>query len=147
MNVSRLEPYGLFDLLNRNLDPAWVRRRRTAGGNSDRATDWIPAVDVIEEKERFVLQADLPGMTPDQIDIRMDKGVLSLSGERARDNDSENVGLQRLERMAGKFERRFTLPETADAENISARSRNGTLEITIPKLPEIQQRRITVDAA
>ena len=146
MNVTRLEPYSFFGLLNRNLDP-FPHRISTSGNRENAIVDWVPAVDISEEKERFVLRADLPGVVPDAINIRMDKGVLTVSGERSLESNSETDGFRRVERISGKFERRFSLPDSADADNISARSSNGTLEVTIPKLPEIQQRRITVEAA
>ena len=147
MNVTRLEPYSIFGLLNRNLDPFPHRRLTTPDHRENAIVDWVPAVDISEEKERFVLRADLPGVVPDVIDISMDKGVLTVSGERSLESNSETDGFRRVERISGKFERRFSLPDSADADNISARSSNGTLEVTIPKLPEIQQRRITVEAA
>jgi HSP20 family protein len=125
---------------------------RVAGpnGNDDAGTsvaDWVPAVDIVEEKERFVLKADLPGVHPDNIDVKMDDGVLSLSGERTHENSCEIGGLRRVERASGKFYRRFSLPDTANAEEISAKSADGILVISIPKVPQIQARRITVEAA
>jgi len=147
MNVTRLEPYGFFGLLNRSLDPFPHRRISATGGRENTLVDWVPAVDISEEKERFVLRADLPGVMPDEINISMDKGVLSISGERSLESDSKTDGFKRVERISGKFERRFSLPDSADADSISARSSNGTLEVTIPKLPEIEHRRITVEAA
>lgn len=147
MNVTRLEPYSLFGLLSRNLDPFPHGRISTSGNRENANVDWVPAVDISEEKERFVLRADLPGVVPDAINISMDKGVLTVAGERPLESNSETDGFRRVERISGKFARRFSLPDSADADNISARSSNGTLEVTIPKLPEIQQRRITVEAA
>jgi HSP20 family protein len=110
-------------------------------------TDWIPAVDIVEENDRFVLRADVPGVEPKNIEVSMDAGVLSVSGHRHEEARSEDAGMQRVERVSGRFFRRFSLPETADAESIKAQSRNGILEVTIPKLPEVQARRITVEAA
>lgn len=147
MNVTTLAPYGLFGLLSRNPGPAAHRGVRLANRHEDPLADWAPAVDIVEEKERFVLRADLPGVAPDAIDIHMDKGILSISGERQDSSDDEQNGVRRLERVTGRFARRFTLPETADADNISARCSNGTLEVSIPKLPEVLHRRITVEAA
>lgn len=89
----------------------------------------------------------MPGVDPTKIDVSMDAGVLSVSGERQSETSDESDGLKRVERISGKFYRRFTLPETADAEGIAAKSSNGILEVTIPKQPEIQARRITVEAA
>jgi len=147
MNITTIEPYGLFGLLNRHPVSLAQRRFRPAGGSEQPVADWIPAVDIVEEKERFVLRADLPGVAAAAIDIHTDKGVLSISGERHSESDRQENGSHRLERVTGRFNRRFSLPETADADNISARCSNGTLEVAIPKLPEIQHRRITVEAA
>ncbi len=111
------------------------------------AADWIPAVDIFEKQDRFVVRADIPGVNPADIDVNMDAGVLSVSGERHAEDRSDADGVSRYERATGRFSRRFTLPESADADGIKASSANGILEISIPKLPAVQARRITVEAA
>ena len=146
MNIARFEPWTFVDLLHRDLDRL-VSGRHVAGDDQNPVADWVPAVDIIEEKDRFVLRADVPGVRPEDIDVSMDNGVLSVSGERHAIARDEDTGVQRIERAMGRFLRRFTLPETADADAISAKSANGILEVTIPKAPEIQARRITVEAA
>ena len=145
MNVTRFEPWSLLNLMHRDLDRIAGQHGSDDIGNP--VADWVPAVDIFEEKERFVLKADLPGVSPDNIDVNMEDGVLSLSGERTHESSSETDGLKRVERASGKFYRRFSLPDTANAEEISARSANGILEISIPKTPQVQARRITVEAA
>jgi HSP20 family protein len=117
------------------------------GSADDSVADWVPAVDVVEEKDRYVLRADLPGVQPADIDLSMDAGTLSISGSREAAPMPENSGFQRLERANGRFFRRFSLPETADADSISARSDNGILEVSIPKQAVVQARRITVESA
>lgn len=125
-----------------------VRFERIAFGNARNTdVDWVPAVDVFAEKDRFVVRADIPGVNAEDIDVNMDGCVLTLSGERQADGRSEVGGASRYERRTGRFLRRFTLPESADADGIKARSANGILEISIPKQPEVQARRITVEAA
>ena len=149
MNVTRFEPWSLINLLHRDLDQ--IAGRRYGYGNTDdvdnTVADWVPAVDVVEEQERFVITADVPGVEPKDIDVNMENGVLSLSGERSDERKKDAGGLKRFERVSGKFYRRFNLPETADADAISARSANGILEISIPKQAQVQARRITVKAA
>jgi HSP20 family protein len=146
MNITRFEPWALINTLHRDLDQ--IANRHYGLAESDHSVaDWIPAVDVVEEKERFVIRADLPGVTAENIDINMENGVLSLSGERKHESADEIEGMKRYERVYGKFFRRFTLPDSADADAISARSANGILEISIPKQAQVQARRITVDAA
>ena len=145
MTITRFEPWNYLDLLHRDLDRMAGAGRRTSGEQS--VADWSPAVDIIEEKDRFVLRADVPGVRPDDIDVSMDNGTLSLSGERHPIAAVEESGVQRIERATGRFLRRFTLPETANAEAITAKCADGILEVSIPKAPEVQARRITVEAA
>lgn len=148
MNMTRFEPWGLFDLLHRDLDEIAGRRFGAAiPADGNLASDWVPAVDILEEKDRFVLRADVPGVNPDAIEISMEKGILTVAGERREEANVEFDGLKRIERVSGRFRRRFTLPEVADADNITAKTANGILEVTIPKQPEVQPRRIAVQAA
>lgn len=149
MNISRFEPWGLINVLHRDLDQIAARRFGLTGteDNGHSVADWVPAVDIVEEKERFVLRADVPGVNPEDIDINMEKGVLSVSGQRHAETSDETDGVRRLERTSGKFYRRFTLPETTNAEEISATSENGILEVVIPKQPKAKSRRITVNSA
>jgi len=146
MNIARFEPWTFVDLLHRDLDRL-AERRGVADNDHSPVADWVPAVDIVEEQGRFVLRADVPGVNAEDIDVSMDAGVLSVSGERHAVAPSEDTGVQRIERATGRFLRRFTLPETADADGIAAKCANGILEVTIPKTPEIQARRITVEAA
>lgn len=130
MSLVRFEPWSLVDRSSR-----------------DNHRTWVPAVDIFEEKDRFVVRADLPGVNPDDIEVNMENGVLTVSGERKNEERSEFEGVSRIERISGRFLRRFTLPETADADEIKATCRNGILEISIPKQATVQPRRITVEAA
>jgi HSP20 family protein len=149
MNISRFEPWSLINLLHQDLDQIAGRRYGLAenSGNGSSVADWVPAVDIVEQSDRYVLRADVPGVKPEDINVNMEKGVLSLSGERHRESTDETEDTRRVERVSGKFYRRFNLPETADSEEISATSANGILEVVIPKQPAIQARRITVKAA
>jgi HSP20 family protein len=149
MHITRYEPWSLFNLMQRDFDRLTGNRvgPTTADDHGNSVADFIPAVDVVEETDRFVLRADLPGVDPQDIAISMENGTLSLAGERHTEK-SENVdGLHRFERSSGRFFRRFSLPESADDENISAKSANGILEVVIPKKQLVQSRRITVEAA
>lgn len=116
-------------------------------------SQWMPRVDIREERDRFVILADLPGIDPVDVEVWMDKGVLSLKGERKplagepADGDTGEVRFSRVERSTGRFHRRFTLPDSADADGVTAAGHNGVLEISIPKRPETTPRRIQVGAA
>ena len=116
----------------------------TADDSSVVTSQWVPHVDVKEEKDRFVLYADLPGIDPDDIEVSMDKGILTIKGERSSESTQETDRFSRIERSYGSFHRRFALPDSADPEGIQARGRNGVLEILIPKRPESSPRRIQV---
>lgn len=146
MNLVRFEPWSIVDLLHRDFNRPSLRRLRQEDGTSSVA-NWTPAVDVVEQKDRFVVRADVPGVDPADIHVNMDGNVLSVAGERKAEDRSDVDGVQRFERVSGRFERRFTLPESADADGITAKSTNGILEISIPKQPEVQARRISVEAA
>jgi len=149
MNITRFEPWSLFDALQRDFDRMGGRRVGFAGtdDNGHSVADWVPAVDIVEEPDRFVLRADVPGVKPEDIDVSMENGVLSVSGQRHEEKTEETEGVRRLERISGRFYRRFSLPDTADAEAISATSANGILEVVIPKQPEVKARRIAVTSA
>jgi HSP20 family protein len=141
MTIVRYEPWALVGRLQRQLD-------RALGDVADSATiSWIPHVDVHEEAERFVVAADLPGVDGKNIEITADKGVLTIKGERHSEKKSSKDGYERVERASGTFLRRFTLPESVDAEAIKASHVNGVLEISIPKRPTEQPRRIEIQAA
>lgn len=108
-------------------------------------SQWTPRVDIKEEDNRFAIFADIPGVDPKDIEITMEKGILSIKGERKAEATEQNGKLTRIERSHGLFYRRFALPDSADAEGIKAVGKNGVLEITIPKRPETAPRRINVN--
>ena len=146
MNLVRFDPWTFADLVQRDFD-RFAGRRLGRNDLENPVSDWAPAVDIVEEKDRFILRADVPGVAREDIDVSMEDGILAIAGERHTEKHEDVEGVKRFERVSGKFYRRFTLPETADAEGIAARSANGILEVTIPKQPEVQPRRITVEAA
>ena len=121
-----------------------------AGDNADESavvtSQWVPRVDIREEADRFLILADLPGIDPAEVEVLMDKGILSIKGERKQEADASSNRFSRIERRYGSFHRRFALPDTADAEGITAHGRNGVLEIAIPKRAEASPRRIQVGA-
>ncbi len=141
MTIVRYEPWTFVSRLQRHFD-------RALGEVADGATvSWIPHVDVHEEAERYVVAADLPGVEGKDIEVTAEKGVLTIKGERRSGKQSSRDGYESLERATGTFLRRFTLPESVDAEAIKATHLNGVLEISIPKRATAQPRRIAVQAA
>ncbi len=113
-------------------------------GSNTATAQWTPRVDIKEEADRFVIYADLPGIDPQDIELQMDKGILSIKGERKNESAAETERFLRIERRSGSFHRRFALPDSADADGIAATGKNGVLEISIPKKPETTPRRIQV---
>ncbi|MBS0431171.1 MAG: Hsp20/alpha crystallin family protein [Proteobacteria bacterium] len=107
-------------------------------------SQWAPRVDIREEDKQFVIEADIPGVDPKDIEVHMDKGILSIRGERKSENKVEEGNYTRVERSRGVFHRRFALPDSADAEGIRAKGRHGVLEIAIPKKPETTPRKIEI---
>lgn len=107
-------------------------------------SQWVPRVDIKEEAQRFVILADLPGVDPQHVEVLMDKGILSIKGERSSEVVEQSECFSRIERRYGSFHRRFALPDTADADGITASGHNGVLEIVIPKRAESTPRRIQV---
>lgn len=146
MALTTYEPWNLMNQLHSEINRMFDHRLGRYGeDDSVVTTDWIPAVDIKEEKDRFVLNADLPGVNPNDIEVTMENGQLTIRGERRSESTSEANGYHRVERISGQFYRRFTLPDTADSEGISARGNNGVLEITIPKHARTQPRKINVE--
>ena len=107
---------------------------------------WIPAMDLVEDGEHFVLRADLPGMGEDDVNVEVDGGVLSISGERKHERSSSNGGYYRLERATGTFRRTLTLPADVDADAITATFEKGVLELRIPKPAQPEPHRVQISA-
>lgn len=135
---GRPHTWGLLDQLNREINDLFSDEQApvTTG------VDWLPRADIKEDQEHFTIEMDLPGVATDDIQVDMDDGVLTIQGERRPDVPAG--ARRRGERVYGRFVRRFSLPDTADAENINARSRHGVLEVVIPKQKRVQPRRIKV---
>lgn len=144
MTVVYYQPWTLFDRLQRQVDQALSTE---AGERPAVGISWIPQVDIREEPGRFVVLADVPGVEPKDIHVTTDKGVLAIRGERRTPETQQRNGWQRLERRGGSFLRRFTLPEGANPDAITAKHAHGVLEVVIPKQPKVQPRRIEVEAA
>jgi len=146
MSMIRYEPLNLFNQLSRDWNQAFDKNLYNPDDNGNLvASDWVPAVDVKEEHDHFVIHADVPGVDPETIDVHMEAGVLTISGERHSENVEERKGYKRVERVRGSFLRRFTLPDTAEADKITANSKNGVLEVLIPKHDKVLPRKIKVN--
>lgn len=114
-------------------------------GSTVETSQWVPSVDIREDQNRFVVEADIPGVKPEDIEVTMENGVLAIRGERKHEHTEDEGGFRRVERARGVFYRRFALPESADPDNIKARGENGVLKIEIGKQEKAQSRRIPVE--
>ncbi len=105
---------------------------------------WVPAMDLVETEQHFVLTADLPGMTDGDVNIEVERNVLTISGERKTEHEAKKDGYYRIERSVGAFSRSLTLPEGVDADAVTASFAHGVLEIRIPKPAQAQPRRVQI---
>ena len=144
MAALRYEPWDVLNQLHGQISRIFENQLENGSTTSAATADWIPPADVEEYGDRFVLKLDVPGVNLGAIDITLDQGVLSISGQREKDAGGKDVERSRVERAHGRFHRRFTLPDTVDAASVRAQGNNGVLEVVIPKQPKAQPRRITV---
>ena len=148
MNVVRYEPWSVLRKFHDDVNQLFGESPWSLPAEDDQSkvvtSRWSPAVDIKEEEDRFVLLADIPGVDSKDIEVTMDKGVLTVKGERSREKEEERNGYKRVERSYGTFYRRFSLPDSADADAITAKGKNGVLEVTIPKHEKVQPRKIAV---
>lgn len=144
MSIVQYSPWSHSRGLQDEIKQVFDRFLGEADHSNVATSQWAPRVDIREDADRFVILADIPGVDPKDIEIHMDKGILTLRGERAADTRDEGSRYSRVERVSGSFHRRFSLPDSADAEGITATGRNGVLQIDIPKKPETTPRRIQV---
>ena len=110
-------------------------------------TGWHPAIDIRENETGFVVVADLPGMTAEDVKISVKENVLMITGEKKQEEKTEESTYYRIERSYGSFERSFRLPSKIDTEKITAEYKNGVLTVTLPKVEEVKPKEITVSAS
>lgn len=147
MALVRYDPWGMNQLQSE------INRIFSNWGDTESSgatAGWVPSADIHEFPDRFQLFVDLPGVDPSAVDITLERGVLTIAGERSMsaqgDGEGEQMVQRRVERGHGRFHRRFILPDSVDAEKVEATGRHGVLEISIPKQQKAKPRRITVAA-
>jgi HSP20 family protein len=142
MNIVRYNPFheirSLQNEVNRLFSGATSDREDFLGG------EWIPKVDVFENKDNLVLEAELPGMSRDDFELSFENNVLTLKGERKFEKKDEGDNYHRVERGYGSFARSFTLPQTVTAEGARAEFENGVLHVSLPKREETKARKIEI---
>ncbi len=119
-----------------------------AGGNGgsggQAARRWVPPMDLVETEDHFVLRADLPGLSEEDIQIEVEDNVLTVSGERKAEHEAQQEGFYRVERAFGLFRRSLTLPEGVEPDAVQAQFDKGVLEVRIPKPAERKPRRVSI---
>jgi HSP20 family protein len=134
--LVRPEPF------SQDFDRLFSRLFQTTGETG--AQRWVPAMDLLEADDHFVLRADLPGLHEDDVSIEVEDGALTISGERGAEHEHEEKGWFRVERSFGRFSRSVTLPEGVDPDGVSAEFDRGVLTVRIPKPEERKPRRIEI---
>jgi HSP20 family protein len=144
MELVRWEPFVDFgnvrsvftDRFEESFDRGWTKPSRTK---------WHPAVDILEGQDSYLIRAELPGMKREDIHVEVEDGALVLSGERKSEKPAEGVEYRHVERIATKFSRSFTLPETVKQDGIDAKYKDGILEIRVPKAEQAKPRQIEIN--
>jgi len=113
-------------------------------GNGGTSRRWVPAMDLVETEDTYVLRADLPGMGEDDVTIEVENSVLTVSGERKAEHEAKGEGYYRVERAFGGFSRSLTLPEGVDPEAVAATFDKGVLEVRIPKPEQTKPKRVSI---
>jgi HSP20 family protein len=145
MAIVRWEPLRelstLQNEMNRLFNTVFDAPTPSNGGTLRR---WMPAMDLVETDEHFVLRADLPGLSEEAVNIEVEDRVLTISGERNAEHETSKEGYHRVERAFGSFSRSLTLPEGVDAESVTAAFDRGVLEVRIPKPEQRKPRKISI---
>jgi HSP20 family protein len=150
MAIVRWEPFRdlvtIQDRMNRIFDDAFRGVSRQGASDEDWALggSWAPPVDIYEHEGTLVLKAELPGIEPKDVDVRVENNVLTLRGERRFDQEVKRESCHRVERAYGSFSRSFTLPSVVDTQSIKAEFKDGILRVTMPKREEAKPKQIQI---
>lgn len=145
MAIVRWEPFRELATLQNEMNRLFnTTFDAPAGGNGGTVRRWMPAMDLVETEDRFVLRADLPGMSEGDVNIEVEDRVLTISGERKAEHETSKEGYHRVERAFGAFARSLTLPEGVDPEAVAASFDRGVLEVRIPKPEQRKPRKISI---
>lgn len=144
MTIVRWEPLRELNSLQSEMNRLFNTVFDSPGGNGGTMRRWMPAMDLLEDGDHFVLRADLPGMSEEDVAIELEDSTLTISGERKTEHSAEQGGYYRVERASGAFSRSLTLPKGVDPEAVTARFDRGVLEVRIPKPEERKPRKIAI---
>lgn len=138
------QPWSISSSFARDLDRVFDRERLNSVNKPEVDRKWQPAVDISETKQAFVIDLEIPGVDPKSVEVTQNQNELLVSGNKVKRESEQEQNPVRVERAYGAFERRFKLPERVDIQGIRAKAENGVLTITIPKVAEVQPKKIAV---
>jgi len=145
MQLIRWDPFqqliAMSNRLNRTSNDSYIPRTEDSFGA------WAPPVDIFEKNDRLVIRAEIPGVQKEDMDVRIENGVLTLHGERKQETQVREEDAYRMERVYGTFTRSFTLPKTVDGAKVAATYKDGVLEVTVPKAESEKPKRVEIKAA
>ena len=145
MTIVRWEPLREFSTLQNEMNRLFNTVFDAPGpGNGNTLRRWMPPMDLVETEDQFVLRADLPGLSEEDVNIEVEDNVLTVSGERKAEQAESKEGYHRIERAFGSFSRSLTLPEGIDADAVTANFDRGVLEVRIPKPEQRKPRKISI---
>jgi len=139
-------PFGRLSSLRDELDRLFESPLTDLGRTTELFGGWSPALDIHEEKDNFIIEAELPGMKKEHLDVSLHDGVLTISGERKVEKKPQETESHRTERFYGKFQRSLALPTRVAADKVKAEYKDGVLTVTLPKTEEAKSRKIDVSA-
>jgi len=145
MSIGRYDPFRDLRTLQQEVNRLFTGNvAQGFEGEGIARGSWSPSVDIYENKDQIVVEAELPGMNRDDFDLSIENNIITLRGERRFEKDEETDNYHRVERAYGSFTRSFTMPNTVSAEGATADYRNGVLRVTLPKREDTRARRIEV---
>jgi len=148
-NITRWDPFSELTSLQDRFNQLFSQPFGVGGRIPEQSlasANFMPPVDVFEDDHAITLQAELPGIRENDLNVRLDNNVLTISGERKFEHEDKKDNFHRIERSYGRFTRSFTLPSSVDPENVNAEFENGVLKVAIPKREEWKSRQIKIGA-
>ena len=136
--------FGRLSDLRDEIDRLFESPLTTLARPSQLLSGWTPALDVYEEKDNFVVKAELPGMKKEEIEVSFQDGSLSISGERQSETKHDDAEVYRAERFFGRFQRTVTLPASVATDKVKASYKDGVLTVTLPKTEDARPKQIDV---
>jgi HSP20 family protein len=144
--IVRYDPFRDLRSLQDEVNRLFSSNLRAFGEEGIASGVWNPSVDIYENKDQIVLEAELPGVKREDFNLSLENNVLTLRGERKFEKRADSDNYHRVERSYGTFTRSFTLPRTVDAETVTAEYTDGVLRVMLPKREEVKARRIEIKA-